>query len=329
MAGCLVLLMLAGAAVPAIAQQGSGSEPAARERAEAERELAEAQRRLEEAAREVAELSMQISGPVVEEIRRIHVAGPGRAMLGVNVGNAEPGVNGAKVISVSPGGPAAEAGVKAGDLIVAINGKQLGSSRDLITEMRRVEPGDTVDLDLRRGGSTELKVGVETKPSEEMVFFGGGPGGPGGLEWQEEGMPPLPHFLSGPFGDAELVPMSPGLGRYFGTDKGLLVVHAPKATGTDLEDGDVILAIGGREPQNPGHALRILGSYQPGETVELKVLRQKKERTVKLTVPEGPRIERHIRMVAPPAPPAPPPRAAGGQAAVIMCAAHAPRRFLL
>jgi len=302
-ASCVVLLILAAAVAPAMAQQEEGAQEAARERAEAERELAEAQRRLEEAAREVAELSMQISGPVVEEIRRIHVAGPGRAMLGINVGNAEPGINGAKVISVSPGGPAAEAGVKAGDLIVAINGKQLGSSRDLIFQMRQVEPGDSVDLDLKRGATTELKVGVVTKPSEEMVFVGGGPGG---FEWQGEGMPPLPHFLSGPFGDAELVPMSPGLGRYFGTDKGLLVVHAPKATGTDLEDGDVILAIGGREPQNPGHALRILGSYQPGETVELKVLRQKKERTVKLTVPEGPRIERHIRMVAPPAPPAAP-----------------------
>jgi S1-C subfamily serine protease len=219
------------------------------------------------------------------------------------VGNAEPGAKGAKVISVSPGGPAAEAGVKAGDLIVSINGKQLGSSRDLIFQMRQVEPGETVDLLLKRGATTELKVGVVTKPSEEMVFVGGGPGAFG---WQGEGMPPLPHFLSGPFGDAELVSMSPGLGRYFGTDKGLLVVHAPKATGADLEDGDVILAIGGREPQNPGHALRILGSYQPGEAVELKVLRQKKERTVKLTVPEGPQIERHIRMVAPPAPPAPP-----------------------
>ena len=303
MASCVLLLMLAAAVAPVMAQQAGGAEAAARERAEAERELAEAQRRLEEAAREVAELSMQISGPVVEEIRRIHVAGPGRAMLGVNVGNAEPGVNGAKVIGVSPGGPAAEAGVKAGDLIVAINGKQLGSSRDLVFQMRQVEPGDTVDLDLKRGPTTELKVGVVTKPSEEMVFAGGGPGG---LEWQQEGMPPLPHFLSGPFGDAELASMSPGLGRYFGTDKGLLVVHAPKATGADLEDGDVILAIGGREPQNPGHALRILGSYQPGEAVELKVLRQKKERTVKLTVPEGPQIERHIRMVAPPAPPAPP-----------------------
>ena len=118
----------------------------------------------------------------------------------------------------------------------------------------------------------------------------------------------------GPFGDAELASMTPGLGRYFGTDKGLLVVHAPKAAGTSLEDGDVILTIGGREPQNPGHALRIFGSYQPGDTVEIKLLRQKKERAVTVTVPDRPRIERHIERhinrgmpaVPPPAPPVPP-----------------------
>ena len=309
-AGCAALLTMVATglpAVPALAQERSTTASEAGERAEAERELAEAQRKLEEAAREVAELSMQISGPVVDEIRRIHIAGPGRAMLGINVGNAEPGTQGARVISVSPGGPAAEAGVKAGDLIVAINGKPLASSRDLVSQMREVEPGEKVDLDLKRGATTELKVGVVTKPSQDMAFMAGWPGG---FEWHGEGMPPLPHFLSGPFGDAELVSMTPGLGRYFGTDKGLLVVHAPGATGADLEDGDVILSIAGREPQNPGHALRILGSYQPGETVELKVLRLKKERAVKLTVPEGPRIETRVKRVAPLAPPAPPPRPA-------------------
>jgi S1-C subfamily serine protease len=295
-AACAALAWLAAAA-PVTAQETD----AATGNEQRSLKLEEAQRRLEEAAREVAELSMQLSGPVIEEIRRIRIDGHGRAMLGINLGNADPGVNGARVVSVSPGGPAAEAGVLAGDLVVAVNGQQLGSGRDLVAHMRGVKPGEKVDLDLRREGKP-VKVVVIARPRDELLFAGE-PGVHGGVM---AGMPLMPHFLAGPFGDAELVSMTPGLGRYFGTDRGLLVVRAPEEAGAGLEDGDVILAIGGREPQDPGHAMRILGSYQPGETVELKVLRQKKQQTLRLPVPDLPEERRHRRMMAPPAPPAPP-----------------------
>lgn len=285
---------------PAVIAQEAGSATtqaqAELDRAEAERQLADAQRRLEEAAREVAELSATVHGPVIEEVRRIRIGGPGpgRAVLGVNIDDAGTG-GGVRVMSVSPGGPAAEAGVRAGDRIVVINGRQVDTGRDLIANMRTVEPGEKVNLELQRDGRP-VKVTVVAKRSEEMMFMAG----PGHME---HGMPPMPHFLVGPFGDAEFVEMTPALGRYFGTDKGLLVVQAPRAAGADLEEGDVILAIGGREPQNAGHAMRILGSYQPGETVEIRVLRQRKERTVRMTVPEAPAADLRMRRIAPPAPP--------------------------
>lgn len=269
--------------------------------AETRKALEEAQRRLEEAAREVAELSMQLHGPGFEQVQRIRIDGPGRAMLGINIGNAEPGTNGVRVVSVSPGGPAAEAGVKAGDLVVAMNGKGVASGRELVGNMREVEPGQKVALELRRDGKP-VKLSVEARAREDVMFIS--KVGPEGEAMHH--MPPMPHFLLGPWGDAELVEMTPALGRYFGTEKGLLVVKAPKAAGTDIEEGDVILSIGGREPQNAGHALRILGSYQPGETVELALLRQKKARTVRVVVPERPAMERHMMIMPPPAPPAPP-----------------------
>jgi membrane-associated protease RseP (regulator of RpoE activity) len=302
-AGCALAACLA-ATLPALAQEAEAQREM--ERAEAERALADAQRRLEEAAREVAELSLEMSGPVIEEVRKIRIEGPGKAMLGVNIDDAGPAGDGVKVVSVSPGGPAAEAGVKSGDIITAMDGKSLAAGRDLIAAMRGVEPGQTVSLDLRRDGKA-LKVSLVAKPREEMMFIARGPGG----HMEIEGMPPMAHFMMGPFGDMELVSMTPGLGRYFGTEKGLLVVRAPETEGDTLEDGDVILAIGGREPQGPGHALRILGSYQPGETVDIRILRRRAERSVKLQVPERPRIEhrleRRLEMIGPPpAPPAPP-----------------------
>jgi len=296
-------LIAGGALLACLAVNAPSFAQEAMAQQERERALAEAQRRLEEAAREVAELSLAVSGPVIEEVRKIRLEAPGKAMLGVNIDDAGPGTEGVKVVSVSPGGPAAAAGVKSGDVITAMDGKPLGSGRDLVARMRSVEPGQTVNLDLRRDGKG-VKAAVVAKPREEMIFIGRGPG----PHIEVEGMPPIAHFMMGPFGDMELVPMTPGLGGYFGTDKGLLVVRAPDTQGETLQDGDVILAIGGREPQSPGHALRILGSYQPNETVDVKVLRRKAERTVKLQVPDRPHIEKHIerRLVLPPAPPARP-----------------------
>ena len=308
MAVALMAMLVVAATPPALAQDKKleveleQAESAIRlADAEAQEALEEAQRRLEEAAREVAELSMQLHGPGFEQVRRIRIDGPGRAMLGINIGNAEPGTDGVRVVSVSPGGPAAEAGVRPGDLVVAMNGKGVASGRELVANMREVEPGQKVALELRRDGKP-VKLSVEARAREDVMFVGRAGREAGGMHH----MPPMPHFLLGPWGDAELVELTPALGRYFGTEKGLLVVRAPKAAGTDIEEGDVILSIGGREPQNAGHALRILGSYQPGETVELALLRQKKTRTVRVVVPQRPAMERHMMIMPPPAPPAPP-----------------------
>src|SRR5690606_25573492 len=102
-------------------------------------------------------------------------------------------------------------------------------------------------------------------------------------------LPPLAAMrVVGVFGSAELVPLTPKLGQYFGTEKGLLVVRAPSDSRLRLEDGDVILDIGGRTPSSPTHAFRILGSYQAGEKLTLNVLRQKKKMSFDITIPDEP-----------------------------------------
>jgi len=278
------------------------------DRADAQRELAEAQRQLEQAAREVARLSAKISGPLVQEIRRIHVGAPDRPMLGVNIGRSEPGTEGVRVLSVSPGGPAAEAGVLAGDLIVALGDRKLRTNRDLIVGMQALEAGEKVKLGVVRGGERK-DVYVEPRPAEELLFLGE-PGMHGLPPPGAHGLPGMlrgahfAHFLLGPWGDAEFLAVTPGLGRYFGTDKGLLVVRPPEVAGGELQEGDVILAIGGREPQDPGHALRILASYQPGETVELVLMRDRKRREVVLRIPDDAGAAASV----PPLPPPPPRR---------------------
>jgi S1-C subfamily serine protease len=72
----------------------------------------------------------------------------------------------------------------------------------------------------------------------------------------------------------ELVELNPELGEYFGTDRGVLVADASEESTLGLRPGDVLLAIDGREVQDPAHARRILGSYRDGEELRLRIRRR-------------------------------------------------------
>jgi len=87
-------------------------------------------------------------------------------------------------------------------------------------------------------------------------------------------------------GGLELTEMNAGLGEYFGTSEGMLLLEAPRDSTLPLRAGDVLLAIDGRAPKSTAHARRILGSYAGGEAVEFRIMRQKKQQTVRWTGPE-------------------------------------------
>ena len=299
-------------AAPALAQ--------ASDEATLEKRLDDAQQRLEAAAREVAELSAEAGGPQAMREFEFLQPSPRRAVLGVNLGGTGPNGSGVRVNGVSPGGAAAEAGVQAEDVIVAIDAEPVATDRDLVTAMKAVEPGQKVALELRRDGKP-VKVTVVARPMDQVFMAAPTMLVPGLTAVQAlPPMPPMPpmsgiafghgpHWLLEGWSDAEFVKVTPALGRYFGTDKGVLVARAPSDATLGLQDGDVIVAIGGREPQSGAHAMRILRSYQPGESVEIRVLRDHKAQTLKASVPED-AMERgpHMR-VAPPRLPVEPPSA--------------------
>jgi S1-C subfamily serine protease len=60
---------------------------------------------------------------------------------------------------VSPGTGAAEAGLEPGDLVVSIDGAAVQSGGDLAAQIQTHQPGDTVDLEVVRGGE-QLTVSV-------------------------------------------------------------------------------------------------------------------------------------------------------------------------
>jgi putative serine protease PepD len=53
---------------------------------------------------------------------------------------------------VVPGGPADEAGLEAGDVILAIDGEPVEGSSELIVAIRSRRPGETITLTVRRDG---------------------------------------------------------------------------------------------------------------------------------------------------------------------------------
>jgi putative serine protease PepD len=56
---------------------------------------------------------------------------------------------------VLPGGPADKAGLKSGDIIVKVDGKAITSADELIVAIRQHQPGDKIQLTVRRNGSEQ------------------------------------------------------------------------------------------------------------------------------------------------------------------------------
>jgi putative serine protease PepD len=75
-----------------------------------------------------------------------------RPFLGISGDNA-PNSGGALVQSVVANGPAARAGIRQGDIIVAIDGKAIGSFDDLIAALSTHEPEQKVEVTYSRSGA--------------------------------------------------------------------------------------------------------------------------------------------------------------------------------
>ena len=77
--------------------------------------------------------------------------------MGVSVDSTFPGP-GAKIANVAnailPGGPAAKAGLRVGDIILEIDGKTVGNSDELIVIVRSHNVGDRVRVKYQRGSTT-------------------------------------------------------------------------------------------------------------------------------------------------------------------------------
>ena len=80
-----------------------------------------------------------------------------RAQMGVSVGTATTveGDTRAVIQAVTPGGPAEAAGLRAGDIVITVDGKVIHDADALIATIRSHQPGETVTIEYERDGSRQ------------------------------------------------------------------------------------------------------------------------------------------------------------------------------
>ncbi len=279
----------------------------------------------------VGETSARAQDPRPPRVEReVAESASSRGWLGV----AFTSQNGGPVVidAVFPDSPADRAGVERGDTLLRVNGEV---ARNDALRARRFSPGDTVRMELRRGGrERQVRVIAERRGRETIVLRTGDREHGVDMEELREVMAVqvdsigvhldslftrldstrvrvlrtapgriremrldsllerrLPETLpfsielgSRALAGAEFTQLNPGLGRYFGTEEGLLALRvAPgsPAARAGLEAGDVVVRAGSDKVVTV-RDLRQAVARAPEDSTRLEVIRQRQRREVTL-----------------------------------------------
>jgi serine protease Do len=172
------------------------------------------------------------------------------------------------VQQVTPGGPAAKAGVQASDIIVGVNGQTVKDGEQLVETISAAQPGSTVSMKLLRDGKP-MEVSVKIGDRANIVADNepGQEGAPGAEEGEST------HARLG----VSVQNLNPSDRQQMGLSTGGVVIAsvAPSSFAEDigLQKGDVIVAIN-RHPVNSAADVRdLMQSAKPGEAMAFKLMR--------------------------------------------------------
>lgn len=127
----------------------------------------------------------------------------GASLMSVNAYNARRDNlavdSGAYVVEVTADGPAATAGIEAGDIVTAVDGDSISSADGLIIALREHEVGDKVTLTVMRGKDEEeieVELGSDEALQAEQQDASDGNGSSGGMT-EEEFLRYLEQYMGG------------------------------------------------------------------------------------------------------------------------------------
>jgi serine protease Do len=188
-----------------------------------------------------------------------------RGYLGVQIQDLTPEIaasvgakenKGAIVASVVPGGPAAKAGIRPGDLVLAVNGKAVEDSRDLTRRVATLLAGTKASFTLVHDGKTQTLTATIGARKEEQVA--------------SNEQPELNSSV-GATGEAMglgLAAVTPDVRRAYNLDdhvSGVLITRVdPDSDAADkgIEAGEVVLSIGNKPVRTPQDVKSSVASAQ-------------------------------------------------------------------
>ena len=172
---------------------------------------------------------------------------------------------GVLVKDIAPGSPAAKAGLRVGDVIVAINGHEVADPQELRFRIATLSANSRVTISVRRGGSMmELAAALTPppeQPSRDLTTMRG----------------------REPFAGATVGNLNPAFAEELGleaTRTGVIVKEVADdsiAAGLGIEPGDIVVSVNDREIGSVGELQRSLGTGPPWR---LTILRGDKRLTV-------------------------------------------------
>lgn len=207
-----------------------------------------------------------------------------RAKLG------QPG--GVLVVGVRDGSPAARAGVRSGDVIVTFDGERVRGVRHFSRLVLETPAGRTVQSEIVRDGNRQT---LTVTPEETEGLGAVMPEIRREIERSLRSLPrdlefpPFPQRSGRAWLGLTLAPLTDQLASYFGVKEGVLVSAvepSSAAAHAGIQAGDVITAIDGRSVRTAADVAASVRTARGG-LLEVRLVRDKKEMSVKVTVPEG------------------------------------------
>jgi hypothetical protein len=212
--------------------------------------------------------------------------GAPQAFLGVMVGPAEGkagGEGGARINSVMPDSPAADAGLAEGDVITGVDDTPVSGPQQFVELVRGHKPGDRLIIKWTRDG----------KPMEKRVTLGTfperGPASPRREEARGQARP-AEAWLG-----VAAAPLTEEVAKIAGTDKGVLInslTDESPAAKAGLLPGDVITAIDGKAVGGPGDLMDLIRGHKPGDTLRIDYYRSGKSHTAEVRLGARPAEQR-------------------------------------